>query len=159
MSAALRRSPGIAGRIGRIIAIVLVFVVVGPLVGGPAFMLLMRVAAAFGVLGPLRPEFLAPPSEVFLTGILFGYVFGAGPVAVAGLAIGIKQAFFGPTSWWMALAAAFLTSVILIESLVDDLASSNFFAVLILSCVVSVLMCWMMVRDWYFAASAKEALP
>jgi len=39
-----------------------------------------------------------------------GYVYGATPAAVAGLAIGTKQAFFGRTTWPVALGVSLVAS-------------------------------------------------
>jgi hypothetical protein len=163
VSTALRESPSLAARVGRAIGIVLVFVAAGSPIGGLAFTLL--VAASYGAMGKFDPvyELTQSPLGLLLESVAFGYWFGAGPTAVAGLAIGIKQAFFGPTTWWMALGMGFVAGVVLVENLGSgfdfDRDYSGRHAVLILTCVVPIMLCWRMVRNWYFAPVATKAAP
>jgi hypothetical protein len=164
VSAALRQPPSLAARVGRAIGMVLVFVAAGSPIGGLAFTLL--VAATSGSWGSrFAPIYELTQSRLglLLESIFLGYWFGAGPAAVAGLAIGIKQAFFGPTSWWMALGMGFVAAVVLVENLDGgfDLAPDHAapHAVLILACVVPIMLCWMMVRNWYFAPLGTRAAP
>jgi hypothetical protein len=163
VSAALRQPPSLAARVGRAIGLVLVFVAAGSPIGGLAFTLL--VAATYGSSGKFDPvyEFTTSPPGLLLESLFFGYWFGAGPAAVAGLAIGIKQAFFGPTTWWMALGMGLVAGVVLVENLGGgfefDPDHAAPYAVLILTCVVAIMLCWWMVRDWYFAPVATKAVP
>jgi hypothetical protein len=162
-SAAPRGSPSLAARVWRAIAMVLVFVAAGSPIGGLAFMLL--VAATYGSWGRVDPvfELIHSPLDLLLESMFFGYWFGAGPTAVAGLAIGIKQAFFGPTTWWMALGMGFVAGVVLVEELGGGFESDSdhvaHHAVLILTCVVAIMLCWRMVRNWYFAPIGTRAAP
>jgi hypothetical protein len=162
MSAALRAAPGLPARVGRIIGIVLVFVVAGPPIGGLAFLLLALLVTTSGAMGKFDPVYeltVSPPPVLLISGMVVSYLFGAGPVAAAGLAIGIKQAFFGPTAWWMALGAGFAVGTVLLERLGEDLDLGRFQAVLILACVVPIMLCWGMVRNWHFASAVTEAAP
>jgi hypothetical protein len=145
-SAALRYSPGLAARVMRAIGVMLVFVAAGSPIGGLAFALLG--AATYRSWG-------SSLLELVVDSVAFGYWFGAKPTAVAGLAIGIKQAFFGPTSWWMALGMGLVAGVVLVEELGGDFdldpGHAAHHAVLILTCVLAIMLCWRMVRNWHFA--------
>jgi hypothetical protein len=163
VSAALRPPPSLAARVGRAIGIVLVFVAAGSPIGGFAFTLL--VAATYGSWGKFMPvyDLTHSPLDLLLESLLFGYAFGVWSTAVAGLAIGIKQAFFGPTTWWMALGMGFVAGVVLVENLEGgldfDRDHAGPYAVLILTCVVTIMLCWRMVRNWYFAPVGTKAAP
>jgi hypothetical protein len=107
---------------------------------------------------------MSPGSTLF--GIMLAsYVVGAAPIGAAGVAIGIKQAFPGRTAWWMALCAGFVAGVAFDMSFNNfDLSTAweefgVFESVLILSCVVPIMSCWRMVRDWDFASVARQATP
>jgi hypothetical protein len=155
--------PSLGARVWRAIGIVLVFVAAGSPIGGLAFTLLG--AATYGSWGKFDPvyELTDSPLGLLLESIFFGYWFGAGSTAVAGLAIGIKQAFFGPTTWWMALGMGFVAGVVLVENLEGgfdfDPDHAGRYAVLILTCVVAIMLCWRMVRNWYFAPVGTDATP
>jgi hypothetical protein len=160
MSAALGYTPSLAGRVGRLIGIWLVFVILGPPVGGLTFVALARLATTFGVLDHLRPELMStwPPELVFI-GVAFGYLLGALPLAVAGLAVGIHQAFFGPTSWWMALGIGLVAGVVLVKG--EDVAfeAGGFQAMMILTCVVTTMLFSWVVRGWHYASATAERAP
>jgi hypothetical protein len=157
MSAALRATPSLAARLGRAIGIVLVFVVAGPPIGGFALLLF---SASLSVIDPGLPgsELTMPQLGLVLTIIFFSYVFGAGPAALVGLAIGIKQAFFGPTTWWLALLLGLVAGAVFAERM----GAMNFApingALFILTCVVPTMLCWVVVRDWHLPP-ASEAAP
>jgi hypothetical protein len=161
--AALAGEPGLASRIGRVIGIVLVFVAAGSPIGGLVFSLLA--AATHGSWGKFDPlfELSQYPGGLLLESIVFGYWFGAGATAVAGLALGIKQAFFGSTTWWMALGTGFVAGVVLMENLGGDFDFAPDYAgrraVLILSCVAAIMLCWSLVRNWYLAPLGSKAVP
>jgi hypothetical protein len=164
MSAAVPARPSLGARVWRAFGIVLVFVAAGSPIGGLVFTLLG--AATYGNWGKFDPVYeltQASPLDLLLESIFFGYWFGAGSTAVAGLAIGIKQAFFGPTTWWMALGMGFVAGVVLVENLEGgfdfDRDHAGPYAVLILTCVVTIMLCWRMVRNWYFAPVGTKAAP
>jgi len=162
VSAAVRRSPSLAARAGMAIGIVIVFVVVGPPVGFLTFLIASSPSDAMDTLTTLW----SPPYFVVLIGgIAMSYVFGGGPLALAGLVVGIRQAYFGPGTWWIALATGLAVGVAVLGGVPVQLAnfpSSDFSftpAVLILSCVAPTLLCWLLVSGWYFAAPVRTDAP
>jgi hypothetical protein len=159
MSAVLRASPSLGARIGRAIGIALFFVVAGPPIGGLVFLLFALTVGPIGKFDPVYELTSSPPALLMITGVVVSYVFGAGPIAVAGLAIGIKQAFFGPTAWWVALGAGFAVGIVLVERMEEGFDLDRFEAVLMLACVVPIMLCWGMVRSWHFASAVTEAAP
>jgi hypothetical protein len=161
MSAAPPDTPSHAGRVKLAARIVLAFLGVGPPIGGLTLLLLSLVDEAFG-----RVEFgLLPSQELgsapgeFLTHLLVAsYWFGAVPIGGAGLAIGIKQAFFGPAPWWMAFGAGVVAGVVIAGIFSVLLFSGSVSGVvqlaLFLSYVVPIMLCWRMVRSWQFGSAS-----
>lgn len=161
MSAA--HSVGPLARIGTLLAIVLVFVVLGPPIGVFAWSLLILNVdgVRHGALDPFDLMLLVP----------VGYVFGTRAAAAAGLALGIRQAFFGRASWAMGLGAGLLAGAVLLndtEALDPDLRFQahgwdggrlQSTSILLLTCIIPTMLCWMLVRNWYFARQSAEAAP
>jgi hypothetical protein len=168
VSAAIPARPSTAARIGRLIAIVLVFVVLGPPIGA-----VIWVALVTGIGMP--PEWdMAEPSLSWLTllGLVYAvpmsYFFGAAPAAGAGLLIGITQSFIGRVGWPLALGTGLVVAIVVLErSGQGPLAASpdqnpfpEYPAVMILACLIPTLLCWALVRNWYFAPPiARDVAP
>jgi hypothetical protein len=160
--------PGPAARIGRLIAIVLVFVLLAPPLGA-----LIWVALLVGI--GLPPEWEATEVDrhwVTALGLIYAvpmsYYFGAAPAAVGGLVIGFWQSFVGRAGWPLALGTALVVAIAVLErsgqrALVATPAESPFPeypAVVILACLVPILLCWGLVRGWYVApATPPSAAP
>ena len=155
MSATLRATPSLVARLGRAIGIVLVFVAAGPPIGGFALLLF---SASLSVISPnLGSELTMPQLGLALTIIFFSYFFGAGPAALVGLTIGIKQAFFGRTTWWLALSLGLVAGAVFTERM----GAMNFApingALFVLACVIPTMLCWVLVRDWYLPPTTEAA--
>ena len=156
MSGIARPRPGMTARLRRLIAIVLVFIVVGPPVGALAFML------SVGLVGMGTKVDLAGLTWVGLFALIYAiplsYLFGAGPAAAVGLLVGIRQAYFGAISWPFALAiglaaaAGFLlvSGQPVIPRSGDDAAQPVHVPVIVATCLGATLACWAIVRNWYF---------
>jgi hypothetical protein len=155
VSAALLARPSAAVRISRLITIVLIFVLLGPPIGGVIWLVLT--AAGMGHPNTQVELFDGPVFVLFAA--IFSYPFGAAPAALAGLAIGIKQAFFGRTTWPMALAIGLIDGTVLLEGLdgvypsaraLNVLPFPEYSAILILTCLVPTMLCWGLVRGPFF---------
>jgi len=159
VTAAGKPKPSPAVRIGRLIAIVLVFVVLAPPLGAVIWVAML---AAIG----LPPEWdVAGPDLHWLTllGLIYAvpmsYYFGAAPAAAAGLLIGITQSFIGRAGWPLALGTGLVVAIVVLErsgegsyaGTPDQSPFPEYPAVMILACLVPTLLCWALVRDWYFA--------
>jgi hypothetical protein len=100
-------APGRGRRILRLLAIALVFVAIGPLVGAAI--------ALKGFLAAGGTTFVSTDwgsAAFLLIGIsTLGYVFGAFPALVAGLAVGLKRVYFGGAGWRFALAVGVTVGV------------------------------------------------
>jgi hypothetical protein len=148
-----------AARVGRLIAIVLVFVVLGPPLGA-----VIWVALVTGI-GMLPEWDAADPGLRWLTvlGLVYAvpmsYFFGAAPAAAAGLVIGITQSFVGRAGWPLALGTGLVVAIVVLErsgqatfaGTPDQSPFPEYPAVMILACLVPILSCWALVRNWYFA--------
>ena len=96
-------------RVWRVVAIMWIFIIVGPPLGTIFFMLLTA------LLGMGKGADLAGLSWVALFaliyGLPFGYFIGIWPAAATGLAVGIRQVYFGGARLWFAVLAAILVSI------------------------------------------------
>ena len=94
--------PRMAARLLRLIAIVLVFMAVGPPVGAMAFML------SVALVGMGMNADLAGLTWVGLFALIYAvplsYLMGIGPAIAVGLLVGIRQAWFGAITWPFAIA-------------------------------------------------------
>jgi hypothetical protein len=163
----VRRTPSLAARLGRLIAVVLVFVVLGPPLGAVIWI---------GVLAGLSipPDWDgAEPGFTWFTllGLIYAvpmsYFFGTAPAAAAGLVIGLVQSFIGRAGWPLALGTGLVVAVAVIErsgqgtlaATADRSPFPEYPAVMILACLVSTMLCWVLVRSWYFAPPSKGVTP
>ena len=166
-NAALHVRPSAAARIWRLIAIVLVFVVLAPLIGA-----LIWVALVAGI--GLSPDFDGSDPDrhwVTLLGLIYAvpmsYYFGTAPAAAAGLVIGTTQAFFGRAGWPLALGTALVVAVAVLQrsgqlpllAAPDQSPFPEYPAIMVLACLVPVMLCWVLVRGWYFPSPAWQAAP
>jgi hypothetical protein len=138
----------------RCLAIVFIFAVVGPPVGGLVVIYgseiaLLRTAADF--MAVTRKFADALPLVAGMS-----YVLGALPAVTAGLLVGIRQAFHGAVTWSMALGiglivgGAFAIAVVMVARQGGE---AHLFsapaAVMVIACVISTMACWALVRLWY----------
>jgi hypothetical protein len=156
---AIPARPSPAARIGRLIAIVLVYVVLAPPIGA-----VIWVALVAGIGMP--PEWdVAGPDLHWLTllGLVYAvpmsYFFGAGPAAAAGLVIGITQSFVGRAGWPLALGTGLVVAIVVLDRSGQGTFAGTPFpeypAVMILACLIPTLLCWALVRTWYFKDAAS----
>jgi hypothetical protein len=160
--------PGPVARIGRLIVVVLVFVVLGPPLGAVIWVALL---SGIGML----PEWdAAEPGLRWLTvlGLVYAvpmsYFFGAGPAAAAGLVIGFTQSFVGRAGWPLALGTGLVVAIVVLERSGQEIfvrapdqdSFPEYPAVMILACLIPTLLCWALVRNWYFVPPAStDATP
>jgi hypothetical protein len=150
-------------RVWRVVAIVWIFIIAGPAVGTLFFML------ATALLGMGKGADFAGLTWIALFaliyGLPFGYFIGIWPAVATGLAIGIRQVYFGGASAWFAVLAAILVSVgsllatgqsILMKT-GDETSFPAYSALVITTCIVSTLLCWTIVRGWVRSTQGAEA--
>ena len=148
-------APTGGARILRVLAIAWIFVVAGPPVGTLLFLLLTA------IIGMGKGADLAGLSWVALFSVIyglpFGYMIGVTPALVAGLAIGIKQAWFGKATIWFALAVGlliglgflFATGQPLWPATESGVDFTQFSVPFIVTTTFSTLCCWAMIRHWH----------
>jgi hypothetical protein len=148
--------PGMAARLRRLIAIVLVFMAVGPPVGAMAFML------SGALVGMGMKVDLAGLTWIGLFALIYAvplsYLMGIGPAAAVGLLVGIRQAYFGAITWPFAIAiglaagAGFLllSGQPMIPRSGDDAVQPVHVPVIVATCLSGTFVCWAIVRKWYF---------
>lgn len=149
---------GIAKRVIHVLSIVLVFALVGPPLG--AFVLFFTVGA-IQLLGS-DPEGLAwVATFAIIYAVPLSYLFGLMPAAVAGLLIAIWQVFIRPTTWLIAVGVGVIVGVGMLYAGGQVPFAANptendfreYPAILVLTCVASTVLCWLIVRNWYAAGA------
>jgi hypothetical protein len=143
-----------AKRLLRVIAVVLVFVLIGPPVGA---LILLLTVAAFNMADPD----LAGLSWVAIFALLYGvpvsYLFGALPAATAGLLVGLWQNFVGRPSWLLALGVGLIVGVGYLygaghpppDASAKEFEFWEYPPIFVLSCVGPTMLCWLIVRNWF----------
>jgi hypothetical protein len=157
--------PTLRARLRRLAAIVLVFVVVGPPVGLMVFLLLtMLLTPGMDFLGLIVVGWVAMAYAVPLIA-WFGVL-----TAVAGLLVGIRQAFYGAITWPFAVAGGIALGV---GSLLPGVgyrlwsgqpilppSGVDMMLVGIVATYLSVtLVCWAIVQNWYFDRARADKVP
>jgi hypothetical protein len=168
VSAVSQPRPGPAARVGRLIAIVLVFVLLAPLIGA-----LIWVALVAGIGLPPDPDVTGADRDwVTVLGLIYAvpmsYYFGAVPAAAGGLVIGFWQSFVGRAGWPLALGTGLVVAIVVLDrsgqsafvARPDRSPFPEYPAVMILACLIPTLLCWGLVRNWYVApALPRGAAP
>ena len=141
-------------RVALLLKVVGVYLLVGPPVGALVFFL------SIALVGMGQKVDLAGLGWIGLFALIYGvpfsYLIGTGPAAVAGLVIGVRNAFFGPATWAFAILTGLGVGIGLLtmsgQQLIPPTAGETEYpisnAVLIVTCFVSTMICWRIVRDW-----------
>lgn len=156
--------PSVGQQICRVLAVMLVFALIGPPAG--TFFFLMMVAliglgANADLAGMTWIGFFA-----LIYGVPFGYLLGIAPAILAGLVIGVAQVFYRSTPWWLAVVAGALTGVAfligtgqpLIPPAESVVSVYGYGPLIIATCIVSTMVCWLVVRNWYWARATAEVV-
>jgi hypothetical protein len=166
VSAGIQRMPSTGARIGRLIATVLVFLVLGPPLGA---VICVALVAGIGMHWDIDWD-VGGHNWLALLGLIYvvpaSYFVGAAPAIAAGFAIGVKQSFFGRARWPLALGIGLIVAVAVLNrsGQVPDAGTQDAFpefsAALILACLIATMLCWALVRNWYYASpTATELTP
>jgi hypothetical protein len=142
----------------RLLAIVVVFAVVGPPIGGAVFFLSLGIIGAlFADSGPSGLEVVTRMAGLAVGGIVFSYLFGFIPAIAAGMLIAVLQLCMTRVPWYAVLVVGlcvgagfsnFFGSSMVVQV---GLPVARPFAYLlnIFTCVASALICWAMVCNWH----------
>jgi hypothetical protein len=147
-----RHAPRALMRFVQLLLIVVVFAVIGPLVGT------IVVAAWFGLIGGTL-HWIAQIPGIIIFGVVTGaaHMLGGIPAVVAGILIGIKQGWFGGVGWLFALGAGALvgmgTEVVLLV-LSGPSGNSGLDGMFFAAATVSTLACWRIVKAWSYVREA-----
>jgi hypothetical protein len=149
----------VGARIGRLIAVVIVFVVIGPPVGAIVLVGLVEGLDRYGYpdLEGLDRHWVTLFDLILAVPV--SYWYGTMPAAAAGLVIGVRQVFFGRATWPMALATGFVVALAVLDrsgqhpfAAMPGNRSFPASAIVMLACLVATMACWGLVRNWYVAA-------
>jgi hypothetical protein len=150
-------SPNAGARIKRLLAILLIFVLVGPPVGALAFILTLRIVSIGTDVEFKYLTWVAMLSAIYL--LPFSYLIGVWPAAAAGLLVGLWQAFKGPARWWVALAIGILVGIGFLVATGQPIiheteagVAREQSTIMIVTCAATTMACWTIVRNWHFAA-------
>jgi hypothetical protein len=153
VNSSITSTPSLKSRFLRALAVFIVFVLVGPPVGALIFFL------TIALLGMGQNFELAGLGWIGLFALIYGvpfsYLIGIGPAAVAGLAIGIRDAFFRKATWAFAILTGLGVGVGLVvmsgQQLIPPTVSGNEYPtsnpVLLVTCFLSTIFCWFIVRQ------------
>jgi len=152
--------PSRGKRISCAVAILLVFLFVGPPVGALAFML------SIALIGMGLKVDLAGLSWIGLFALIYAvplsYFIGVGPAAVGGLMVGIRQAFYGPIRWPFAVLIGISIGVgVMILSGksmpfgLTDTEHPDYLPVMVITCLTATMVCWAIVRTWHFGPKGR----
>jgi hypothetical protein len=132
---------------GKLAAILLIFVTIGPVVGTIVLGLLMALSAG---------SVAAVAATVFL-GLVSGisHLIGAIPAAIAGLAVGVKQVSFGGTGWRFALVTGMLVG--LTPLTVGRPATIRDLVGFMIITTLATLACWSIVCSWWLDRPGSAA--
>lgn len=144
--------PTLLRRTLRLVAIVIVFGIVGPPVGAVIFML------AVALLGmnwkPDVSSMLLMTAFSLIYAAPLSYFIALPPAMTAGALIGLRLAFFGRMGWLLALAAALavggLMEVVLGQTTMWSVGEDVAPPVLGITCAIATFVCWTIVRCWDF---------
>ena len=161
MSAAAPLS--VSARIGRLLAIVIVFVVLGPPIGALVLVGLVEGIGGYGEFDSSDRHWLTLLD--LIAAVPVSYWYGTGPAALAALAIGIRQSFFGRATWPMALAVGLLVAIVVLDrsggypfgGRPTDQPFPASSAIVMLACTAATMLCWGLVRHWYVSPPAAPA--
>jgi hypothetical protein len=133
--------------------IVVIFAVVGPVVGTVAIAILLGLIKG-------TASGLAQIPLVVIAGLITGasYVFGGIPAAIAGVMIGIKQAWFGGAGWLFALVIGALVGAgleICVHGASIKAGNSNLVGIFFVVATLSTLACWRIASTWSFVREAN----
>ena len=163
MSGAAIQNPSRAARVGRLVGITWIFILVGPFVGTLVFMLLTA------LLGMGKGADLAGLTWIALFaliyGLPFGYLIGVWPAIATGLAIGIRQIYFGGASLWFAILAAvvicvgflLLTGQSVLPNTGDEKSFPEYSALMLATSIAATLVCWSIVRTWHVSTQGTQS--
>ena len=153
LAGSITSTPSLKSRFLRALAVLIVFVLVGPPVGALIFFL------TIALLGMGQNFELAGLGWIGLFALIYGvpfsYLIGIGPAAVAGLAIGIRDAFFRKATWAFAILTGLAVGVGFIvmsgQQLIPPTESGTEYPmsnpVLLVTCFLSTMFCWFIVRQ------------
>jgi hypothetical protein len=141
-------------RLLRALAVVAVFILLGPPLGALAFFLTIG-AINLGH-GVLPEDLFTIGLFALIYGVPLSYMIGAAPAALAGLAVGSWQSCRGRVTFLGALLIGLLTGIGLAmfsETRVFPSASAEaselvIGGVLVATCLIPTVLCWLIVRRW-----------
>jgi hypothetical protein len=143
--------PTHSSRLARVLGIVMVFVLLGPPVGAIVFM------TTTALTGMAKGGDVSGLGWIALFALIyaapFSYFVGIVPAAAAGLLMGIRQAYFGRASWAYAVAVGLVTGFGTLFLTGQQLSIDNNASVpvILATCLIPTLVCWLVVRGWYTA--------
>ncbi len=155
--------PSQGARLRRLAAIVLVFIVVGPLIGMIVFVLSLIFIAA-GTM--FNPWVLAGFGLLAKDYALPVYLSNLKSAAAVGLLVGIRQAFFGAITWPFAVGGGIAIGLgfVLLSSLtmpprIDTSVVLAGYATTVAKYLCITFVCWAIVRNWYFERGRADKVP
>ena len=154
--------PTLAQRALRVLAVVLVFVAVGPPVGGFVFLPVVTLIGT-GANMELSSLFVITAFGAIYA-VPLSYLIGALPAALTGGFIGLWLAFYGRMSWWVAAATGIVAGFFLSgmpDRFPQGIAAGDVYMLPeMAACLAATLAGFAIVRNWHlvsFTAARRQA--
>lgn len=161
LPAAARPEPSLGRRLRCVLAVVLIFVLIGPPVGALAFMLSIALIAMGSNVDLIGLSWIGLFALIYAAPL--SYFIGAAPAAAGGLVFGIRQAFFGPVAWPLAVMIGVgLGLGVLVMSgrspprMLTDTEQPEYVPVMVMTCLAATMACWAIVRGWHLPPRAAK---
>jgi hypothetical protein len=152
--------PGVLDSFFRVIGIVLIFALVGPPIGGVTLITTMAVVNMGSA--TTTSDYVTVVLFGLIYGAVFAYLVGLLPAAVVGLIVAIRQVYFGRVTWLAALGLGSIAGLIFIYVVerapaYDRSYPASVRPILVVTCLLPTVACWLIVRNWYRKPQAAPA--
>jgi len=157
-------------RAARPFIIAITFGIIGPLVGLAAFMIVLLLFSAVGILagsGSVTAQGFLKMTMLGIAAIPFAYYYGFYPSVAAGILIGLLGLRVQRVPWYLALLVGLCVGTAftiayrkdMILGWVGPAGSWADHLLTVLPCVASAMVCWAVVRNWFVPRHAKQGVP
>ena len=149
------------------VIIAITFGIIGPLAGLAAFMTVVLLFSAVGVLagtGSVTAEGFLKMTMLGMAAIPFAYYYGFYPSFAAGILIGLLRLRMRRVPWYLALLVGLCVGIVFTivyrrDMILGWVGPAGSWADLLLTvfpCLVATMVCWAIVRNWFAPRHAKQ---
>jgi hypothetical protein len=156
-------------RAARPFIVAISFGIIGPLVGLAAFMIVLLLFSAVGLLagtGSVTAQGFLKMIMLGMAAIPFAYYYGFYPSVAAGILIGLLGLRMRPVPWYLALLVGLCVGTVftiayrkdMILGWVGPAGSWADHLLTVFPCLAATMVCWAIVRNWFLAGRARQGV-